>query len=269
MLSFSEERAGELARNLEAVQAQIAAAAEDRSGVRTADSVTPKLTVVTKFFPAQDAAALYSLGVRSVGENRDQEASAKAAALLEHTGEIDPLRWSFIGQLQTNKAKSVVKYAHEVQSVDRLSLAQALSKAYLNQKNRYEAGEAPAPAALGEGGLRCLIQVGLDDTAPATAGRAALGARGGADPAGILELAEHIAQLPGLTLGGLMAVAPLGQDADRAFERLYSLAQNLQASFPQATAISAGMSTDMEAAIRWGSTIVRVGSQIMGSRPVQ
>lgn len=268
MLMYSEARARELAHNLQEVQAQIAAASQDLSAVRAQTSALPELTVVTKFFPAEDVAALYDMGVRSVGENRDQEVSGKAAQLLPHAHTDDPLRWSFIGQLQTNKAKSVVKYAHEVQSVDRLSLAETLSKAYLNQLKRYEAGEGPAPASLASGGLKCLIQVGLNPLAPSTAGQASLGARGGASPEDTLELAHQISRLPGLVLGGVMAVAPLDQSADAAFERLYRTAEKLWGDFPEARTISAGMSTDLEAAIRWGSTNVRVGSHIMGKRPM-
>lgn len=265
-LVVTEERRAELAANVRAVQARLVEAAHDTSGVRTPDSAQPELIVVTKFFPASDAAALYDLGVRRVGENRDQEASGKAAELAHYTGPEDPLRWSFIGQLQTNKAKSVVQYASEVQSVDRPQLAEALSKAYLTRLARWEAGEASAPAAHSSGGLRCLIQVGLDETVEATAGQAALGARGGADPADLLSIAELISSLPGLTLGGLMAVAPLGQDAGAAFERLYGYSQLLTENYPEATEISAGMSHDLAEAVKWGATTVRIGSQIMGAR---
>ncbi|MGV3149772.1 YggS family pyridoxal phosphate-dependent enzyme [Rothia sp. 11254D007CT] len=266
-LTYSPERRAELSDRLAQVQARIQEAAEDMSGARSASSPLPELIVVTKFFPASDAAALYDAGVRAVGENRDQEAAGKARELAAYTGSDDPLRWSFIGQLQTNKAKSVVQYAHEVQSVDRPQLADALSKAYSNRLARYENGEVEAPAALAHGGLRCLIQVGLDTTVEATAGQAALGARGGADPTEILALADHISSLPGLTLGGLMAVAPLGQDAAAAFERLHGYSQQLMEHYPEATTISAGMSHDLVEAIRWGATSVRVGSSIMGARP--
>lgn len=266
-LTYTPERRAELSEGLSQVQARIRDAAEDLSGARTKASALPELVVVTKFFPASDAAALYDAGVRAVGENRDQEAAAKARDLATYTGSEDPLRWSFIGQLQTNKAKSVVQYAQEVQSVDRTQLADALSKTYSNRLARYENGEAEAPAALAQKGLRCLIQVGLDTTVEATAGQAALGARGGVDPAEILALADHISSLPGLTLGGLMAVAPLGQDAAAAFERLHGYSQKLQEHYPEATTISAGMSHDLAEAIRWGATSVRIGSSIMGARP--
>lgn len=265
-LMSAPERVEELAAGLETVRGRLEAAAADHTGARSEASPLPELVVVTKFFPARDAAALYDLGVRKVGENRDQEASAKAQQLASHTDEQDPLRWAFIGQLQTNKAKSVVRYASEVQSVDRPSLADALSKAYQNQVSRFEHEEAAAPAAYREGALTCLIQVGLDQSVEATAGQAAWGARGGTDPQRLLELADHIESLPGLKLGGLMAVAPLGQDANAAFERLYGYSQKLQEAYPQAYAISAGMSHDLVEAVRWGSTEVRVGSAIMGAR---
>lgn len=266
-LTYRPERARDLARRLEEVNQQIQEAARDLSAVRTASSPLPSLLVVTKFFPASDLAALYQLGVRDFGENRDQEASLKAADLqaLEEDGQ--QVNWSFIGQLQTNKAKSVVHYASEVQSLDRPSLAQALSKAYQQQLARYEAEEGPAPASYRLGGLNCLIQVNLDKRVEASAGQAAWGARGGAAPADLEALAETISSLPGLKLAGLMAVAPLGLDPNQAFEDLYSYSQALQANYPQAQKISAGMSQDLEAAIRWGSTQVRVGSQIMGPRP--
>lgn len=267
MLTFSPQRQADLAAALARVQEQIAQTAQDTSGARTIDSPEPELLVVTKFFPASDVAALYQLGVRQVGENRDQEAGPKAQELAQELGEGQSMRWAFIGQAQTNKAKSIVRYASSVQSLDRPSLAQALSKAYLNQLARYESEDGPAPAALAEGGLSCLIQVNLDLSQQASAGQAAWGARGGADPSQILELANLVADLPGLKLGGLMAVAPLGQDPAPAFERLYGYSQQLQAEFPQAKQISAGMSGDLAQAIRWGSTQVRVGSQIMGPRP--
>lgn len=267
MLTFSPQRQANLAAALARVQEEIAQAAQDTSGARTATSPLPELLVVTKFFPASDVAALYQLGVRQVGENRDQEAAPKAQELAQELAGDEPLRWSFIGQAQTNKAKSIVRYASSLQSLDRPSLAQALSKAYLKQLARYENGEAPAPAALADGGLSCLIQVNLDLSQQASAGQAAWGARGGAAPSQILELAQLVADLPGLTLGGLMAVAPLGQDPAPAFERLYGYSQQLQAEFPQAKQISAGMSGDLAQAIRWGSSQVRVGSQIMGPRP--
>lgn len=265
-LSYSSQRSEELSRRLEAVQQAIAHACADHSAVRTVNSPEPVLTVVTKFFPASDVAALYDLGVRTVGENRDQEASAKAEELAPYVSAEDPLRWSYIGQLQSNKAKSVVKYASEVHSVDRLSLVKALDKAFALQTSRFENGEGVVPSAY-QNGLKCLVQVSLEDDAASTAGQAAQGQCGGADTEAMYQIAEALENAQGLWCGGVMAVAPLGMDPDRAFEKLWNISQNLQKEFPQADSISAGMSSDLEAAIRWGSTNVRIGSQIMGARP--
>lgn len=266
-LIYGAERALQLSQRLDMVRESIRQAATDTGGARESRSPLPELVVVTKFFPATDVAALYDLSVRRVGENRDQEASAKAKELAAYTGSEDPLNWSFIGQLQTNKVKSVVQYATEVQSIDRLQLVTALSKAYNNRVARYEAGEGRAPASMRQGGLRCLIQVSLEESGTVTAGQTARGYRGGADPKDIEPLADLVNGSPGLTLGGVMAVAPLGQDPYAAFEKLYGYSQKLREYHPDATEISAGMSQDLQAAIYWGSTTVRVGSQIMGPRP--
>ncbi len=268
LLNFTTERHKDLSLRLQDVRASIAEAAQDFSGAREKNSPLPELTVVTKFFPASDVAALYDLGVRRVGENRDQEAAAKAELLTRLPGESqDPLRWAFIGQLQSNKAKSVVKYAAEVQSVDRLSLVKALSKAYSSQLARAENDESPFPWTYSQGGLSCLIQVNLQEGGESTAGHAAQGLRGGVLPSEIEKIAEAIENSEGLRCAGLMAVAPLGAEPERAFERLWGIAQKFRENYPQATRLSAGMSGDLKTAIRWGSTEVRVGSQIMGPRP--
>ena len=204
---------------------------------------TPELIVVTKFHSAEDIRRLAALGVTDVGENRDQEAAEKAAAL----GGLD-LRWHFIGQLQSNKAKSVVKYAHAVHSVDRLQVAGALAKAIAAEQER--TGRAP---------LDCFIQVSLDDDAG--------GHRGGALPADIPALAAQLAGAAGLRLAGLMAVAPFGADPGPAFEKLAELSARLTAVHPGATGISAGMSQDLEQAVRFGATHLRIGSDILGPRP--
>lgn len=203
----------------------------------------PQLIVVTKFHPADDVRRLAALGITDVGENRDQEAAEKAAAL----GALQ-LRWHFIGQLQSNKAKSVVKYAHAVHSVDRPQLASALAKAMAAEQER--TGRAP---------LECFIQVGLDDDAGAH--------RGGALPADVPALADQLAAADGLRLAGVMAVAPFGADPVPAFEKLAELSAGLAAVHPGATGISAGMSQDLEQAVRFGATHLRVGSDILGPRP--
>ncbi|KAD3633265.1 YggS family pyridoxal phosphate-dependent enzyme [Arthrobacter yangruifuii] len=247
LLSTPSSRADELRDRLQRVRERIAAAG------RPADAAEPHLIVVTKYFPASDVEILAGLGVRDVGENKDQEAAAKAA-------ELSPLSlsWHFIGQLQSNKAKSVVRYATSVHSVDRLSLVTALGKAMAAEQRRLDGeGRAPRPD------LNCFLQVDLR-TAPA---RDADPGRGGAAPADLPRLAEAVARTPGLALSGLMAVAPLGGDAGEAFAHLRKLSEQLQADHPSARNISAGMSSDLEAAAAHGATHLRIGSDVLGPRP--
>jgi PLP dependent protein len=231
----SSRRADQLAVNLSAVRERITAAA--MASGRAPDVVT--LVVITKNWPASDVRELARLGVRDVGENRDQEARDKAAECADLG-----LRWHFVGQLQTNKARSVASYADVVHSVDRPKLVEALG-----------AGVRGARVSLG-----CLIQVSLDgDTA-----------RGGALARDVPALAQQIAATVGLELRGVMGVAPLGQPANAAFARFATLAAisaELRREHPQAWWISAGMSGDLEAAIASGATHVRVGSAILGARP--
>ncbi|MEU6177937.1 YggS family pyridoxal phosphate-dependent enzyme [Streptomyces coeruleorubidus] len=234
------DRKDELAANLAKVERRIADACA--AAGRGREEVT--LIVVTKTYPATDVRILAELGVRHVAENRDQDAAPKAATCADL-----PLTWHFVGQLQTNKVRSVAGYADFVQSVDRSRLVTALSK------EAVRAGRE----------LGCLIQVALD------AGESARGERGGVAPAGIEELADLIAEAPGLRLGGLMTVAPLtGEYAGReqaAFGRLMDLSTDLRRSHPAATMVSAGMSADLEQAVAAGATHVRVGSAVLGVRP--
>ncbi|MEW2247382.1 MULTISPECIES: YggS family pyridoxal phosphate-dependent enzyme [unclassified Streptomyces] len=234
------DRKDELAGNLAKVEERIAAACA--AAGRRRDEVT--LIVVTKTYPASDVRILAELGVRHVAENRDQDAAPKAAECSDL-----PLSWHFVGQLQTNKVRSVVGYADVVQSVDRARLVTALSK---------EAERAGRE-------IGCLIQVALD------AGESARGERGGVAPAGIEELAGLVAASPGLRLDGLMTVAPLtGEYAGRqraAFERLMDLSTDLRRAHPAATMVSAGMSADLEEAVAAGATHVRVGTAVLGVRP--
>ncbi|GAA1974635.1 YggS family pyridoxal phosphate-dependent enzyme [Catenulispora subtropica] len=230
-------RVEQIRANLAVVREEIAAAA--REAGRDPSEVT--LIAVTKTYPASDVRILAELGVLDVGENRDQEAAPKAAA----TAGLG-LRWHFIGQLQTNKAGSVAAYADFVHSVDRLRLVSALSKAAV----RYDKE------------LTCLVQVDLGNAEPMDANAA----RGGALPGEVPALADAIAEAPGLSLGGLMAVAPLGEEPGPAFARLHELALSLRSAHPSATMISAGMSGDLGEAVAAGATHVRIGSAILGIR---
>ncbi|OKK08356.1 alanine racemase [Streptomyces sp. CB03234] len=234
------DRKAQLAENLARVEERISAACA--AAGRRREEVT--LIVVTKTYPASDVRLLHELGVRHVAENRDQDAAPKAAACAD----LD-LTWHFVGQLQTNKVRSVASYAHEVQSVDRLKLVTALSGA------AERAGRE----------LGCLIQVALD----AESGER--GERGGVAPDGVEELADAVDGAPGLRLDGLMTVAPLaGPYAGReraAFDRLMELASRLRASRPAANMVSAGMSADLEDAVAAGATHVRIGTAVLGDRP--
>ncbi len=240
---MSTSRLAQLADNLAAVNSRIdqacAAAGRDRSGVR--------LIVVTKTFPASDVHLLAELGVRDVGENRDQEAKAKWAACAQL-----PVRWHLIGQLQRNKVNSVLKWADVVQTVDRLELAEALASAATRLDRR----------------VNVLVQVALDIPAQTTqTTQTTQAARGGCEPAGVLALVQRVLELSHLDLGGVMGVAPLHGEPAAAFSRLADLSRAVQGLAPWADQISAGMSGDLEAAIAGGATQVRIGGAVLGNRP--
>ncbi|KRF07353.1 alanine racemase [Nocardioides sp. Soil777] len=225
-------RADDLATNLAAVRRRIADACA--AAGRSPDDVS--LVVVTKFFPASDVRALADLGVTDVGENRHQEASDKAAECADLG-----LRWHFIGALQSNKAAAVASYADVVESVDRSKLVGALDR------------------GAGERTVDVLLQVSLDP--PGSDHRA------GADPATLADLGAAVEAAEHLRLRGLMAVAPLGEDPAEAFARLADIRAGFLGDHPRATALSAGMSGDLEQAIARGATHVRVGSAVLGERP--
>ncbi|MEW2494485.1 YggS family pyridoxal phosphate-dependent enzyme [Streptomyces nodosus] len=235
-----KDRKEYITANLAEVEERIVAACA--AAGRRREEVT--LIVVTKTYPADDVRILSELGVRHVAENRDQDAAPKAAACSDLS-----LTWHFVGQLQTNKVRSVVGYAGVVQSIDRSRLVAALSK---------EAERAGRE-------LGCLLQVALD------AGEGGRGERGGVAPEGVEELGDLVAEAPGLRLDGLMTVAPLtGEYAGRqqaAFERLMDLSTDLRRAHPAATMVSAGMSSDLEQAVAAGATHVRVGTAVLGVRP--
>lgn len=248
-------RHDQIETNLAAVRDRIQRACADAG--RDPGEVT--LIVVTKFHPVSDLAHLVDLGVTDIGENRDQEAGAKIA-------ELDPatraaLTVHFIGQLQTNKARHVVQYADLVQSVDRAKLVGALDRAVASVPEAVKVAGAADPAGGVATSLDILLQVDLGEGEDA--------GRGGILPAELTALAERVADAEHLRLRGLMAVAPFGLDqvgTGAAFERLAELAAEVRGAHPEATVLSAGMSTDLELAIRSGATHLRVGTAILGSR---
>lgn len=234
-------RRDELAASLARVTGRISAAC--RAAARPPDAV--RLVAVTKTYPASDVLLLASLGVTDVGENRDQDAAPKAAEVAAAGA---GLCWHFVGQLQRNKARSVVTYADVVQSVDSARLASALGAAAGRLRNRP---------------LDVLVQVSIDGD-PSRGGAMP----GSADPdVGLGAVAAAVASSDVLRLGGVMAVAPLGWEPDAAFARLAEVAAALRVDHPTATAVSAGMSADLEAAVRYGATHVRIGSALLGKRP--
>lgn len=220
-----------LASRLESVRSGISEAA--RSAGRDPSELT--LIVVTKFHPASLVRDLASLGVQDVGENRHQEAQTKSAELQD----LD-LRWHFIGQLQTKKARQAAQYAHAIHSIDRERLVDSLAGI--------------------ERTVDAFVQVNLTNDP----------SRGGAPPEELERLAERILETPTLRLRGIMAVAPLPEeeDAARAFARLRGFSDRVRALAVEATSISAGMTHDYAEAIAAGATHLRIGSAITGNRPV-
>ncbi|MEI5584814.1 MULTISPECIES: YggS family pyridoxal phosphate-dependent enzyme [unclassified Agromyces] len=217
-----------LEERLAAVRASIVDAA--RAAGRDPSEITT--IVVTKFQPVSLIRELAAHGIRDVGENRHQEAQAKVAEL----GDLD-LRWHFVGQLQSKKARQVRAYASAIHSVDRESLVDALRS--------------------DESSVDCFVQVNLTDDP----------GRGGVAPGGLDALVEKVLATPGLGLRGLMAVAPLGEPARPAFARVRELSERVRRSAPGATSLSMGMSHDYRDAISEGATHLRIGTAITGDRP--
>lgn len=223
-------RHDELAANLADLRSRIA----DAAAAAGRDPAAVHLIAVTKTWPLSDIRILRDLGLQDFGESRDQEARRKAEEWAEVDGR--DLRWHFIGQLQTNKAKSVVTYANTVHTVDRDGLVQALLR-------------TAAP-------VDCLLQLSIDGDP----------ARGGVPRAELLDLADRV--IAPLRLRGVMAVAPIGMDPAAAFAVVAEAHADLMARYPDADMRCIGMSEDFEAAIRAGATHVRVGSALLGKRPL-
>jgi pyridoxal phosphate enzyme (YggS family) len=223
-----------LEARLASVRGSIADAA--RAAGRSVDELT--LVVVTKYHPASLVRELAALGVTDVGENRHQEAQAKAAELADLS-----LTWHFIGQLQSKKARQARRYAHVVQSLDRASVVDAF---------------APTEAEPDPRVLDGFLQVNLTDDP----------GRGGVAPDAVEALAERVLATGTLRLRGVMAVAPLDEEPRAAFARLRTISERIRAIEPSATDISAGMSDDHAEAIAEGATHLRIGTAITGKRPV-
>lgn len=223
-----------LAERLNEAQRRIDAAASNCG--RNSEEIA--LIVVTKNHPTQLVFDLLDLGVRDFGENRDQEAAPKSLEVRQNS--TIEHRWHFIGQLQSNKVKSVVTYAHSIHSLDRQSLLDALGKA---------TAERAVP-------IDVFIQLNLTDDP----------GRGGIQPSNLLGFAENVLTHPGLNLVGVMGVAALDNNLERDFGAIRVASESLQTLRPEANLISAGMSEDFETAIAYGATHLRIGSAITGKR---
>jgi pyridoxal phosphate enzyme (YggS family) len=221
-----------LASRYQAVKSQVADAA--RKHGRSLDDI--ELIVISKNHPVGLVEELYDLGQRHFGENRDQEAAPKAAA----TASLAGITWHFVGQLQSNKVKSVLNYAKYLHSVDRSSLLSALAK---------ELSKTPI-------NVKCFVQLNLTDDP----------GRGGIQPSDLMSFADSVATVPGIELQGVMGVAALDRDPRIDFETIAHCSAQLTSAHPRAKYISAGMSHDFEQALEFGATHLRIGTAITGNR---
>ncbi|MGV0744629.1 YggS family pyridoxal phosphate-dependent enzyme [Mycolicibacterium sp. XJ870] len=239
-------RTAELTAALGATRARLARAAE--AAGRNVSEI--ELLPITKFFPATDIIILNQLGCLAFGESREQEAANKVAEVRAELPDA-PIRWHMVGRIQRNKARAVAGWAYAAHSVDNGRLITALDRA--------------ATEALGAGTraepLRIYLQISLDGDTE----------RGGVDvnrPDLVDELCATAEAAAGLQFVGLMAIPPLDVDPDEAFARLAAERTRVQRDYQQRLELSAGMSTDLEVAVKHGSTCVRVGTALLGQRPL-
>jgi PLP dependent protein len=248
-VNLSPDRESELADALAALRMRLAAAAE--AAGRKVDEI--ELLPITKFFPATDVAILSRLGCPAIGESREQEASAKVDEVARLLGPAStPVRWHMVGQIQRNKARSLADWVHTVHSVSSIRVVRALDRA--------------VAAALAEGRrhglLRVYVQISLDGDE----------SRGGVDmsnPDAVDEICAQVDACQALELVGLMGIPPLDWDPETAFARLQLEHRRVLESHPRAAGLSAGMSNDLEMAVEHGSTCVRVGTALLGRRPLR
>jgi pyridoxal phosphate enzyme (YggS family) len=239
-------RERELAHALAAVRARLARAAE--AADRNPNEI--ELLPITKFFPATDVLILHGLGCREFGESREQEASNKSAEVGAVLG-AESVRWHMVGRIQRNKARSIAGWAYAAHSVDSAKLIGALGRA---ASEALEHGRRSGP-------LRVYLQLSLDGDE----------SRGGVDigrPDSVDELCAAAEAAEGLEFVGLMAIPPLAADPDDAFLRLQEEKERVEKAYDRPLGLSAGMSSDLESAVKHGSTCVRVGTALMGQRPL-
>jgi pyridoxal phosphate enzyme (YggS family) len=224
-----------LAQRLEAVRERIGSAASNAG--RNAKDI--ELIIVTKNHPATLPINLLDLGETQFGENKDQEASPKAREVeLARPGLAT---WHFVGQLQSNKVRSVLEYASCIHSLDRDSLLKELVKQLAKDPEKR---------------MQVFLELNLTDDPN----------RGGLDPKDLSRFAEAVLAQPQIQLLGVMGVVGLGVEPAVDFERIAKASTALVAIEPAAKFISAGMSGDYEQAIGFGATHLRIGTAITGNR---
>ena len=227
-----------LEERLNSIHQRIDAAA--KAANRSSEEI--ELVVVTKNHGYELALQLLELGESRFGENKDQEASLKAAQVADNlpAGKNAPT-WHFVGQLQSNKVRSMLSYSSVLHSLDRSSLLKELAK---------QLAKTP------EQTLEVFIELNLTDDTN----------RGGVELQDLIQFTEQVLAVSQLKLLGVMGVAGLGVEPAVDFNRILKASQEVQTLSKQACFISAGMSGDFEEAIGFGATHLRIGTAITGKR---
>jgi hypothetical protein len=221
--------------NLKQVRASIVSAANQCSR----DGNDIHLLAVSKTKPVSDILQAYESGHREFGENYVQEGVEKIQQLQQYSDIV----WHYIGPLQSNKSKFVAEYFDWMQSIDRFKIAKRLNE----QRGPYQKP------------LNVCIQVNIDEEAN----------KAGVLEKDVLALIEQLTPLEKISCRGLMAIPKASSnEADQrtSFKKMQQLFIQCQKNFPEFDTLSMGMSNDMQLAIEYGSTMVRVGTGIFGSR---
>jgi len=195
------------------------------------------LIVVTKTFPLSDVEILYQLGERQFGENRDDEGREKSNLMR------DDAIWHFQGRVQSKKLRSIVNWSDFIHSLEDLDHAKKINEI------AQEIGKIQ----------KVFLQINLDEDERGEG-------RSGIDAKEMFAYVEGLQLLPSVEIVGLMGIAPLNRDPRPAFEKLAKLSEELQKLAPSAIYISAGMSGDYRQALDFGTTHLRIGSSILGTR---
>jgi pyridoxal phosphate enzyme (YggS family) len=224
-----------IAENIQQIQNSIARAA--KKCMRNANDI--HLLAVSKTKPVSDILQAYEIGQRNFGENYVQEAVDKIQELKPYSD----ILWHFIGPLQSNKSKFIAEYFDWMHSVDRLKIAKRLN----DQRGPYQKP------------LNICIQVNIDNEE----------SKAGVKPDEVINLAKEVSTLERIKCRGLMAIPKASEDKQQqraSFEQMQALFTQCQKIFPDFDTLSMGMSNDMDLAIEYGSTMLRVGTGIFGAR---